>query len=266
MDQFWLDTARTAVKESVASLEEAAKQLIGAVTLVEGIYFAAVSWSDMKTIMAVQGWMAWLRIALFVSPIVLWLACLFFGRAGLHPRDLPDQPQLPGPGRAVPPGSGSLQAPQSEAGSPGPPGRLRPHAGGGGLLPAPAGRAGISAASFPTSSPASSSSGTPHHAGPALDALSPVRHHPPVIEQRLLASNSITFPPPSPQPFIPSPGQFVQATNPDDFWKERPCGSSTATTRGQCTSGPGIGGLSEQPRCSLPPSIFTFPTQPPTGG
>ncbi len=78
LDQFWLDTARTAVKESVPSLEEAAKQLIGAVTLVEGIYFAAVSWSDMKTIMAVQGWMAWLRIALFVSPIVLWLACLFF--------------------------------------------------------------------------------------------------------------------------------------------------------------------------------------------
>jgi len=31
----------------------------------------------------------------------------------------------------------------------------------------------------------------------------------------------------------------VQATNPDDFGEERTCGSSTATTRGQCTSGPG---------------------------
>jgi hypothetical protein len=78
MDQFWLETAWTAVKESVSSLEEAAKQLIGAVTLVEGIYFAAVSWSDMKTIMTVSGWMSWLRIALFVSPIVLWLTCLFY--------------------------------------------------------------------------------------------------------------------------------------------------------------------------------------------
>jgi hypothetical protein len=78
MDEFWLETARTAVRESVASLEGAAKQLIGAVTLVEGIYFAAVSWSEMKTIMAVQGGMAWLRIALFVSPIVLWLACLVY--------------------------------------------------------------------------------------------------------------------------------------------------------------------------------------------
>lgn len=78
MDEFWMETARTSVKESVSSLEAAAKQLIGAVTLVEGIYFAAISWSDMKTIMAVQGGVAWLRIALFVSPIVLWLACLFF--------------------------------------------------------------------------------------------------------------------------------------------------------------------------------------------
>ncbi|MGV8175745.1 MAG: hypothetical protein ACP5OU_08605 [Methanothrix sp.] len=78
MDEFWLETARAAVQESVSSLEEAAKQLIGAVTLVEGIYFAAVSWSDMKTIMAVAGWSAFFRIALFVSPIVLWLACLFF--------------------------------------------------------------------------------------------------------------------------------------------------------------------------------------------
>lgn len=78
LDEFWVDTARTSVKESVASLEEAAKQLITAVTLVEGIYFAAVSWSDMKKVMAASGTEAWLTIALFVSPIVLWLACLFF--------------------------------------------------------------------------------------------------------------------------------------------------------------------------------------------
>jgi hypothetical protein len=78
LDEFWLETARTSVKESVSSLEEAAKQLIGAVTLVEGIYFAAVSWSEMKTIMAVQGGAAFFRIALFVSPIVLWLLCLVY--------------------------------------------------------------------------------------------------------------------------------------------------------------------------------------------
>ncbi len=47
-------------------------------TLVEGIYFAAISFSDLQKVMAVQGTDAWLRIALFVSPIVLWLICLFF--------------------------------------------------------------------------------------------------------------------------------------------------------------------------------------------
>ena len=78
LDEFWLETARSAVRESIASLEEAAKQLIGAVTLVEGIYFAAVSFSDLRSVMAVQGTEANFRIVLFVSPIILWLVCLFF--------------------------------------------------------------------------------------------------------------------------------------------------------------------------------------------
>lgn len=78
LDEFWLETTRTAVKESISSLEEAAKQLIGAVTLVEGIYFAAVSFSDLHKVMAVSGWETWLLILLFVSPILAWLVCLFF--------------------------------------------------------------------------------------------------------------------------------------------------------------------------------------------
>ncbi len=78
LDEFWLEIARGTVKEAISSLEEAAKQLISAVTLVEGIYFAAVSFSDLHKAMAVQGTDSWLRIILFVSPIVLWLICLFF--------------------------------------------------------------------------------------------------------------------------------------------------------------------------------------------
>jgi hypothetical protein len=87
LDEFWLETARTAVRESVASLEEAAKQLIAAVTLVEGIYFAAISFSDLRKVMAVQGPEAWLRILLFVSPIVLWLVCLFFAVRVFTPKN-----------------------------------------------------------------------------------------------------------------------------------------------------------------------------------
>ena len=78
LDEFWLETARGTVKESISSLEEAAKQLISAVTLVEGIYFAAVSFSDLRKVTAVQDTDAWLRVLLFVSPIVIWLICLFF--------------------------------------------------------------------------------------------------------------------------------------------------------------------------------------------
>ena len=43
LDLFWLEIARGIVKDSIGSLEDAARQLITAVTLVEGIYFAAVS-------------------------------------------------------------------------------------------------------------------------------------------------------------------------------------------------------------------------------
>ena len=78
LDEFWLEIARDTVKESISSLEEAAKQLISAVTLVEGIYFATVSFSDLRKVTAVQGTDAWLRVLLFVSPIVIWLICLFF--------------------------------------------------------------------------------------------------------------------------------------------------------------------------------------------
>jgi hypothetical protein len=76
LDNFWLETARGSVKESIGSLEEAAKQLITAVTLLQGIYFAAISFSDVKKAMDVEGVLGWLRILLFVAPIILWLACL----------------------------------------------------------------------------------------------------------------------------------------------------------------------------------------------
>lgn len=78
LDRFWLDTTRGMVKESVASLEEAAKQLIGAVTLVEGIYFAAISFTDLRALTVADGTGSWLRIILFISPILVWLVCLIF--------------------------------------------------------------------------------------------------------------------------------------------------------------------------------------------
>ncbi len=37
-----------------------------------------VSFSGLRKVMVVQGMDAWLCILLFVSPIVLWLICIFF--------------------------------------------------------------------------------------------------------------------------------------------------------------------------------------------
>ena len=76
LDNFWLEAAREAAKDSTGSLEEAAKQLITAVTLLQGIYFAAISFSDVKKVLDVEGLFGWLRILLFIGPVILWLICL----------------------------------------------------------------------------------------------------------------------------------------------------------------------------------------------
>ena len=77
LDQFWLKMARRIVKESIGSLEDAARQLITVVTLVEGIYFAAISFSDVRKVLTSPGQPAWV-VFLFISPIILWLICLVF--------------------------------------------------------------------------------------------------------------------------------------------------------------------------------------------
>jgi hypothetical protein len=78
-DQFWLETARGAAKESVAALEEAAKQLITVTTLAQTIYFAAISFGDLK---AALGLLApaqrWPVVAALVFPLLFWLASLTF--------------------------------------------------------------------------------------------------------------------------------------------------------------------------------------------
>lgn len=78
LDRFWLDTARGAAKESVTALEEAAKQLISVTSLLQAIYFAAISFSDLKESLMVETAKDWLLVILFVLPIVLWLASLGF--------------------------------------------------------------------------------------------------------------------------------------------------------------------------------------------
>jgi p-aminobenzoyl-glutamate transporter AbgT len=78
MDRFWLDTARSATKESIGALEDDAKQLISITSLIQGIYFAAISFGDLKMALVVHDWQGWLTVLLFASPIALWLVSLAF--------------------------------------------------------------------------------------------------------------------------------------------------------------------------------------------
>lgn len=95
LDEFWLETGRSLTKESINSLENAAKQLITAVTLLQGLYFAAISFSDIKTAMDVEGLAGWFKIILFTGPIILWLGCLSFAVQVFKPKSYPTNLQSP---------------------------------------------------------------------------------------------------------------------------------------------------------------------------
>ena len=78
MDRFWLETARSVSKESIGALEDAAKQLISITSLTQGIYFAAISFSDLKKALVVHDLQGWLLVLLFASPIAVWLVSLAY--------------------------------------------------------------------------------------------------------------------------------------------------------------------------------------------
>lgn len=79
LDRFWLETARNAAKESVGALEEAAKQLIAIASLSQGIYFAAISFGDIKKALPqfALAWQ-WTITGALALPLACWLVALFF--------------------------------------------------------------------------------------------------------------------------------------------------------------------------------------------
>jgi hypothetical protein len=95
MDRFWLETARSVSKESIKALEEAAKQLISITSLTQGIYFAAISFSDLKKALVVQDWHGWLLVLLFASPIIVWLISLAFAVSVFAPETYKTNLQSP---------------------------------------------------------------------------------------------------------------------------------------------------------------------------
>ncbi len=77
---FWRENARKLVGESVSTIEDVAKQLIAVNSLLEGIYFHAIAFSEVKPVLS--GWIA----GIYLAPILLWLLSLVFAVLTLSPK------------------------------------------------------------------------------------------------------------------------------------------------------------------------------------
>lgn len=77
---FWRENARKLVGESISTIEDVAKQLIAVTSLLEGIYFHAIAFSNVKPILT--SWIA----GIYLAPILLWLLSLVFAVLTLAPK------------------------------------------------------------------------------------------------------------------------------------------------------------------------------------
>ncbi len=78
-DRFWLDTVKQLTSGSITVTEEAAKQIISLVTLLQGILFAVITISDLKAkLVALTGQVNfWVLLFLMVLPIGCWIVSLW---------------------------------------------------------------------------------------------------------------------------------------------------------------------------------------------
>ena len=76
VDVFWKNTILELAKESIASIEGSAKHLILAASFLEGVYFHAITFSDLKTMFDVVSYDHWLLVSLFSAPILFWFMVL----------------------------------------------------------------------------------------------------------------------------------------------------------------------------------------------
>ncbi|MCC4765131.1 hypothetical protein FXW07_00330 [Methanosarcina sp. DH1] len=68
---FWKQNAEKIVGESISSVEDTAKQFVIITGLLEGIYFHAITFSDVKSMEGVS-------VLIYAAPLVLWLISLIF--------------------------------------------------------------------------------------------------------------------------------------------------------------------------------------------
>ncbi len=98
VDIFWKNTVLELAKESIASIEESARHLIVAASFLEGVYFHAISFADLKPMFEMTRYASlhWLLVLLFSAPILLWLMVLLFAIRALTTKSYtvhPDDPE-----------------------------------------------------------------------------------------------------------------------------------------------------------------------------
>jgi len=77
-DKFWIATANKVTSGAVDAVEEGAKQIITTASLLQGIYFAGVSLSDVKGIVSLDSLWSCSLILLILTPAIMWsISCVF---------------------------------------------------------------------------------------------------------------------------------------------------------------------------------------------
>ncbi len=88
LGKYWLTTTRETAKDSIKALEEAAKQLIALTTFSQGLYFAAISFSDLKKSLDHIPFVGKLIVVLIlVFPLLFWLGSLLAALLVFHPKN-----------------------------------------------------------------------------------------------------------------------------------------------------------------------------------
>ncbi len=81
-EEFWIGKLRELRAGSISAIEEAAKQLVTMITVMQGIYAAVLAFSGIKEMPRGNV----LALICYALPIFLWLAALFFALMVSHPR------------------------------------------------------------------------------------------------------------------------------------------------------------------------------------
>ncbi len=102
-DVFWKDIILDIAKSSISSIEESAKQLIAAASFLEGVYFHAISFADLKIVFGSVKYYDyhWLITTLFSLPILLWFIVLACATLVLTTKTYTVHPEEPEDARRV---------------------------------------------------------------------------------------------------------------------------------------------------------------------